>query len=49
MQVINEQDAREAWFNDGFTDIFTFDEYVNLLERTHVYVIRDIGNKGEMK
>lgn len=41
MQIISEEEARKAWFDDGFMEIFTFEEYIGLLERTHIYVIRE--------
>jgi hypothetical protein len=40
MQVISEKEAREKQINDGMTDLFSFDDYVQFLQRTHVIVVR---------
>ena len=41
MTLMKEEDARNLWTNDGFENVFDFEEYINLLERTHIHVIRD--------
>ena len=47
MQVISEDEAHTAWVDNGFMEIFTFEEYVGLLERTHIYVIREMKNNAK--
>lgn len=41
MQVISESYAKELWNEYGFINIFSFEEYISLLERTHIYVVRE--------
>jgi len=38
---ISEQEARTKWLEDGLDIVFDFEDYVQFLERTHIFVIRE--------
>jgi len=41
VQVISEKKARTKWLEDGLDIVFDFEDYVQFLERTHIFVIRE--------
>jgi hypothetical protein len=49
MQCISEKEAITKWLEDGFDDVFEFEDYVKFLERTHIFVIREsmVTKEGE--
>lgn len=48
MQIITEREARARWLAEGMNVIFRFEEYINLLERTHIMVLKSGGIRGKI-